>query len=168
MHQFARRVALLLFTAVLLAVSSLPAQTATEIIVGKCVRVFDGDTIEVLVAGRDNIRVRLWGIDCPENAQDFGGRAKDFTADLAGGRFVTVQVRDVDRYGRKVGWVTLPDGRSLNLELVKAGLAWWYRSFAPDAIEIASAEAAARTAGIGLWSGKHPTPPWKWRKARKT
>ena len=27
--------------------------------------------------------------------------------------------------------VILPDGRSLNRELVRAGLAWWYRHYAP-------------------------------------
>jgi endonuclease YncB( thermonuclease family) len=31
---------------------------------------------------------------------------------------------DVDRYGRTVGEVILPDGRVLNHELVRAGLAW--------------------------------------------
>ncbi len=45
---------------------------------------------------------------------------------------VTVQAGDLDRYGRTVGEVLLPDGRSLNRELVKAGFAWWYRRYAPD------------------------------------
>ena len=55
-------------------------------------------------------RVRLWGIDCPESHQAFG-------------REVKAVVRDTDRYGRTVGEVILPDGRSLNHELVRAGLA---------------------------------------------
>ncbi len=45
---------------------------------------------------------------------------------------VTVQVVDRDRYGRTVGEVLLPDGRSLNRELVKAGFAWWYWRYTPD------------------------------------
>jgi len=31
-----------------------------------------------------------------------------------------------------VGDVTLPDGRSLNRELVKLGMAWWYRRYSKD------------------------------------
>jgi endonuclease YncB( thermonuclease family) len=36
---------------------------------------------------------------------------------------MTVKVRDTDRYGRLVAEVILPDGRSLNYELGKAGMA---------------------------------------------
>jgi endonuclease YncB( thermonuclease family) len=42
-----------------------------------------------------------------------------------------VVIHATDRYGRLVGEVLLPDGRSLNRELIRAGLAWWYRSYAP-------------------------------------
>ncbi len=75
-------------------------------------------------------RIRLHGVDCPEKRQPFGNRAKQFTSTLVFGTTVTVQVVDRDRYGRTVGEVLLPDGRSLNRELVKAGFAWWYRRYA--------------------------------------
>ena len=68
-------------------------------------------------------RIRLWGIDCPESHQAFGTKATRFTGDLAFGKVVRVDVKDVDRDHRNVGEVILPDGRSLNLELVKAGVA---------------------------------------------
>ncbi len=90
---------------------------------GKVVGITDGDTIRVMHNGRAE-RIRLWGIDCPESRQPFGTRARQFTSDLAFGKVVTVLVRDVDRYGRTVGEVLLPNGRSLNHELVMAGLAW--------------------------------------------
>ena len=35
---------------------------------------------------------------------------------------------DAHRYGHTVGGVSLPDGRVLNEELVKAGMCWWYGS----------------------------------------
>ncbi len=57
-------------------------------------------------------RIRLHGIDCPGNRQAFGKRAKQFTSTLVFGTTVTVQVMDRDRYGRTVGVVLLPDGRS--------------------------------------------------------
>ena len=48
---------------------------------------------------------------------------------LRGGR-VTVKVRDADRYKRTVAEIMLPDGRNLNQELVRAGLALWYQRYA--------------------------------------
>ena len=37
-----------------------------------------------------------------------------------------------DRYGRTIADVALPDGRNLNHELVRAGLAWWFRRYPPN------------------------------------
>jgi endonuclease YncB( thermonuclease family) len=33
----------------------------------------------------------------------------------------------MDRYGRNLGVVTLPDGSVLNSNIVLNGFAWWYR-----------------------------------------
>jgi endonuclease YncB( thermonuclease family) len=63
----------------------------------------------------------LHGIDAPEKRQAFGMRAKQCAAALAFGQTVVVSVRRLDRYGRTIGDVTLPDGRSLNQELVRGG-----------------------------------------------
>lgn len=112
-------------------------------------------------------RIRLWGIDCPEKRQPFGTRATQFTGDLAFGKDVKVLVRDVDRYGRTVGEVILPDGRSLNRELVRAGLAWWYRHYAPRDRELERLEAEARVARRGLWADAYPVAPWEWRRERR-
>src|SRR5215472_14664852 len=68
---------------------------------GKVVGISDGDTIRVMHEGRAE-RVRLWGIDAPESGQPWGTRAKQFTGDLAFGKTVTVRVRDIDRYKRRV------------------------------------------------------------------
>jgi endonuclease YncB( thermonuclease family) len=43
------------------------------------------------------------------------------------GQVVTVESRGTDRYGRTIGVVALPGGRTLNHEMVRSGLAWWYR-----------------------------------------
>jgi micrococcal nuclease len=42
---------------------------------GRVVSIIDGDTIGVMRNGRE-VRIRLEGIDCPENGQDFTTRAK--------------------------------------------------------------------------------------------
>jgi len=54
----------------------------------------DGDTLEVMKEGVA-VRVRLYGIDCPEKGQAFGERAKKFASDLAFGK--TVKVIEKDR-----------------------------------------------------------------------
>ncbi|NBB91430.1 MAG: hypothetical protein GVY23_09560 [Spirochaetes bacterium] len=78
-----------------------------------------------------------------------------------------VEVRDRDRYGRLVGIVRLPDGKSLNEVLVEAGLAWWYRTYAPDDAALRRAEQQARDTRGGLWSRAGPVPPWEWRRGSR-
>jgi endonuclease YncB( thermonuclease family) len=109
-------------------------------------------------------RIRLWGIDSPESKQAFG--TQQFTGDLAFGKVVTVRVRDVDRYKRTVAEIILPDGRNLNRELVRAGLAWWYQRYARHDAVLAELEVEARAPQRGLWADKNPIPPWKFRRPR--
>jgi endonuclease YncB( thermonuclease family) len=142
------------------------ASPAVADFAGKVVGVSDGDTMTVL-RDQSQVRIRLYGIDCPETGQDFGSRAKQFTADLAFGKVVTVVSRDRDRYGRLVAEVVLSDGRVLNDELVKAGLAWWYRLHAQNIGTLRQLEAGAREAKRGLWSQPNPVPPWEWRRTKR-
>jgi endonuclease YncB( thermonuclease family) len=131
--------------------------------IGKVVGITDGDTIRVMHDGAAE-KIRLWGIDCPESKQAFGTRAKQFTGDLAFGKVVNVRVRDTDRYHRTVAEIILPDGRNLNQELVRAGLAWWYQRYARHETILQDLEREARQARRGLWADKDPIPPWEWRK----
>jgi micrococcal nuclease len=133
---------------------------------GKVVGVLDGDTLEVMQNGRA-VRVRLAEVDCPEKSQPYGARAKQFTSKLAFGQQVKLVVRDHDRYGRTVAEVILPDGQSLNRELVRAGYAWWYRQYSHDAT-LGKLESEARSGRLGLWSDPRPVPPWEWRKDKRT
>ena len=130
---------------------------------GMVVSIADGDTVTVLHAGKPE-RVRLYGVDCPEKKQPFGTRARQLTGQLAFKKVVTVRVKDRDRYGRTVGEVVLPDGKVLNQELVRAGLAWWYRDYAAGDARLARLEQEARDAGRGVWSDAKPMPPWEYRK----
>lgn len=129
----------------------------------KVVGISDGDTLTVL-KDRKQVKIRLHGIDAPESSQDFGSRAKQAASDLAFGKSVTILPRDTDRYGRTVADVLLPDGRSLNREMVREGMAWWYREYAPHDRELERLEAEARAAHRGLWGQSNPIPPWDWRK----
>lgn len=133
---------------------------------GKVVRVLDGDTIEVLHNTKPE-RIRLASIDAPESGQAFGTRATQFVLEIAAQEIVTAEVRDIDRYGRTVAEIFLPDGRSLNQELVKEGYAWWYRKYSRDP-SLEALEAEARAAKRGLWADPNPIPPWEWRAAERS
>ena len=148
-----------IFCIFLLASSLLSAET----VIGKCVGVADGDTATVLVNGNRQVKVRFHGIDAPEKKQDFGQRAKQKLSDLIFGKQVRVEILEQDRYGRSVSKVYV-DGIYTNLEMVKSGLAWHYKQYAPHDTDLAEAEKAARSSKVGLWSHSNPTPPWQWRK----
>jgi endonuclease YncB( thermonuclease family) len=153
---------LLALLAVIPALAQEPGQTIT----GEVVAVKDGDTIDVLYGGR-GVTVRLHGIDAPEMGQPFGNNAKQAASRYAFGKVARVRVTDVDRYGRLVGEVNIAGGE-LNEMLVRDGLAWWYRRYAPREGQLESLERAARNANQGLWSRPDPTPPWDWRSQRRS
>ncbi|WP_246850346.1 thermonuclease family protein [Rufibacter roseolus] len=131
----------------------------------KVIGIKDGDTVELLKDGK-SLTVRLQGVDCPEKKQDFGTRARQFTSDLVFGKFVQLEVENVDRYGRTVGTIILPDGLSLNQELVRNGFAWHYTAYSKDQ-ELARLETEARAEKRGLWAGPSPQAPWEYRQSRR-
>jgi micrococcal nuclease len=124
---------------------------------GQVVRVVDGDTIDVRVAGRTE-RVRVLGIDTPERAACYADRAAAETQRLALDRRVVLrgdrtQARR-DRYGRLLAYVYRePDGLFVNAELVRRGYATTL-TIAPNtrfAGLFDRLEQAAANAGRGLW-----------------
>lgn len=151
--------------AVAIALLLLPVLATAETLSGKVVGISDGDTLTLLVesaGAKRTVKIRLHGIDCPEAGQAFGSRAKQFASELAFSKAATVEVTDTDKYGRTVGIVKVGP-KTLNHELVKAGLAWWFRRYAPKDKVLAQLETDARLAGVGLWADKSPTPPWDYR-----
>lgn len=128
------------------------------------IRVVDGDTLVIEAPGRV-VKVRLFGIDCPEMSQPGGEHAAWFTSNMVSGRTVQVEEHDTDRYGRTVAEIILPDNRDLGKELVKHGEAWWYAKYDPDDAELQQLEQSARDRRIGIWEESNPLPPWEWRKA---
>ena len=134
---------------------------------GRVVGISDGDTISVMRNGKAQ-KVRLYGVDAPEKKQPFGERAKQFTSEQTFGQKASVMIIENDRYGRVVGVVIMPYEReSLNIQIVRAGLAWHYRQYAPKDTYLIDAQQEARLDRRGLWVDKAPVAPWNWRKARK-
>lgn len=149
-----------LFSTLIICILSLHliAQTLT----GKVISIKDGDTIEMLVDNKP-VKIRLRGIDCPEKKQPFGNNARQFTSDLCFGKIVKAEQLSKDRYKRIVAKIILPSGNLLNLQLLKAGLAWHYTKY-DRSNDFASAEKEAKSQRRGIWSMKDPIAPWSWRK----
>lgn len=133
--------------------------------VGEVVSIVDGDTIDVTHDGKIE-RIRLNGIDAPEKGQDYGPQAKQFVEELLTRQKVSIETKGLDKHERSIGDVWLSDGRQLNKELVKAGLAWWYCQYSSD-LSLKDLEQEARDAKRGLWHARVPIPPWVYRKLQK-
>jgi endonuclease YncB( thermonuclease family) len=138
---------------------------------GRITGIVDGDTINVLIQAKQQIRVRIAFIDAPERGQAFGQRAKQAMSELVFGKDVKLRPHTIDRYGRLVARVIV-DNQDAGLELLKQGLCWVYERYLPDAspdirASYQQAQAAARQQKFGLWSDPLPVPPWNWRKSEK-
>jgi endonuclease YncB( thermonuclease family) len=146
-----------------------PPLAAQENYRGEVVSVQDGDTITVLTTDFERIRVRFYGIDCPEKNQDHGPQAGDYLRGIVAGKTVDVEVLDTDRYSRQVGLVRL-NGTLVNLSMVEAGYAWTYEQYC-KAVEVCDsfrrAEAAAKVKKIGLWADPEPVAPWDHRRSKR-
>jgi len=163
---FARRrllgLGVMVAAVLILACTEVPSLIQSKF-TGKVVAVLDGDSLMVL-DGRQQIEVRLHGVDAPERGQAFGNVCRRTLPNLAFGKTAAVQVVDIDRYQRRVSRLTV-DGRDVGLEMIRAGCAWHYRQYSNDA-GYAAAEEEARRARRGLWQDAKPVPPWTYRRLR--
>ena len=130
---------------------------------GKVVSVADGDSITVL-RGREQVSVRLVGIDAPEHTQPFGNRSRRALEALVKGQTVLVAERGRDRYHRTLARIYRGD-LDVNAEQIRQGMAWVYRHYSDDR-NLEQIEAEARKQRRGLWQDPKPVPPWEWRKTR--
>ena len=148
---------------------------------GKVIGVSDGDTITVL-RGKEQVKIRLAGIDAPEKKQPFGNVAKERMSEMVFGKEVRVDDRKKDRYGRTVGriWVAIPECKASDcpktldagMALLTVGLAWHYKKYEKEQPEAergqhSFAETEARAKRVGLWQDANPVPPWEWRKVER-
>jgi endonuclease YncB( thermonuclease family) len=144
--------------------ATITAHADSTVVTGKVVVVKDGDTIAVLV-DKQELTIRLAGIDAPEKKQPYGEKAKLRLSGLAFGKMAVVEITQKDKYGRSIGDIRV-DGQWVNRQMVADGLAWHYTAFSKD-VDLADAEVDAKKNARGLWADKEPVPPWEWRKQQK-
>jgi endonuclease YncB( thermonuclease family) len=129
--------------------------------------VIDGDTLRLA----NLARVRLLGADSPETKhpslppQPWGAEATAFTQAFVEGRSLRLAFdrERKDKFGRFLAYVYVGD-RLLNEELLRAGLArarLQYPYSAEMKRRFSAAEAEAKTAKRGIWSGRGGEVNWE-------
>jgi micrococcal nuclease len=145
------------------------------------VSVADGDTITVR-RGNERKKIRFCGIDSPEikhgkqPGQPFGNEAKEKLRSLvatAKNQVIIIPVEN-DRYGRTIAEV-MANGKggvevSFQEEMLKSGLAYYYKQYAsncPNHLAFEQAEKIAIASRAGVWSNPNLEKPWEYRRRYK-
>jgi endonuclease YncB( thermonuclease family) len=142
-----------------------------EELIGKVIKVTDGDTITALDSNNQKHKIRLKGIDAPESQQTYGDISTQSLSELVYDKEVFVNWDKKDKYYRILGKVIV-DGRDINYEQLKKGLAWYYKQYEKDLSDedrkkYSEAEEWARNYTEGLWADSNSIPPWEFRRKRK-
>jgi micrococcal nuclease len=126
------------------------------------VRVIDGDTIKVLINGKEE-NVRFLLVDTPETShprmngpQPYGKEAKELMENLLEGGTVELEmdVSERDRYGRLLAYLYV-NGVSVQEELLRNGLARVAYIYPPNTRYVDDFQAIQKKAqeeGVGIWS----------------
>ncbi len=131
----------------------------------KVIAVADGDTFSIL-SDKKVIRIRVEGIDAPEKGMPYYKVSKQYLSTLCFNKWISLKVITVDRYGRIVARVILPNGKDISTQMIKNGMAWHYKHYSKDKL-LAAYEIRARKNKVGLWKDKNPMAPWEVRKLHR-
>jgi len=134
-------------------------------VIGKVVKIVDGDTFDILTSNNSTIRIRMNGIDCPERKQDYYQVCKDALGDYIFGKEVSLITYGTDRYKRTIAAVYIGT-EDINLKMIANGYAWHYKKYSSDA-KMAQAEEEAKLQKNGLWAMINPVAPWDFRTTKK-
>lgn len=131
--------------------TSPPCPTETQLTGPACA--VDGDTLHLggHLTGRrcsGGQLVRLWGINAPESGTPGHRKSRDALQFLVAGRTIACAAVDTDDHKRTVARCCAA-GQDLSFSQAANGWAWDYAKYSKGAY--ASAEAAARKDGRGIW-----------------
>lgn len=139
----------------------------TQEITGRITKVHDGDSVHVTPTGKSRVIVRLAAIDAPEIKQSNGIESRDYLRSMIMNRNVNVRCNKTDKYRRQI-CVVSHDGKDINLEMLKAGHAWYYAKYKNEQARkdqrlYLKAESQAKKSKTGLWATSEPVAPWQFR-----
>ena len=121
--------------------------------------VVDGDTVWL----KDGRKVRILGINTPEVEREdkpgepYGDEARKTARSFLQGQKTLILQADAgkkDNYGRTLGHIFRPDGRSLSAELLSQGLAFQVFNDSPNIYKncLQKVEQKARKNNLGVWN----------------
>jgi micrococcal nuclease len=130
----------------------------------KVIGIIDGDTYDIL---RNNTseRIRIVGIDAPERGMPFYKVSKKYLSNLIYGKYITMEFKKKDRYGRWIGRGFV-DKLDISAEMISAGMAWHFKKYSDSEI-LSNLEIEAKNRKLGIWSDPNPLTPWEVRKLHK-
>lgn len=135
----------------------------------KVAAVHDGDTLDVHVQG-EKVRIRLYGIDAPENGQHGNVSSTRFLRRLILGHSLEIRAVEEDVFGRTLA-IVVREGKesSVNAAIVANGYAWVNpgKCNVDDCAGWIELESRARMLKLGIWSGYDLVPPWEFRKLQR-
>jgi endonuclease YncB( thermonuclease family) len=138
----------------------------------RVVSVSDGDTLRVSQGDHQQLMtVRLACIDAPELHQGIYGQvaAQRLKQLLPIGQVVQLQIRDTDRYGRKVAEVSR-EHININLQMVTEGQAVVYDRYLTSCSQttqqqLRQAQRRAQAQRFGFWQQSSPMLPQDYRRS---
>lgn len=146
----------------LASISATPQIYETKTL-AKVSKVIDGDTIKVLIEGKEET-IRLIGIDSPEilderkPVQCFGKEASNKAKEVLTGKTIILESdptqRDRDEYGRLLRYVFLENGTNFDEFMLNEGYAREYTfkgNFYKYQSEFIQAQKKAKRENKGLW-----------------
>ena len=132
---------------------------------GKVIKITDGDTFVLLTDSKEQIKIRLHGIDAPEKKQDYGTVSKNYLSNLVFKKDITIEFKNRDRYGRSIG-IAFVEGVNVNEKMLAEGMAWHFKKYDTNS-QWSALEIKAKKEKKGLWSQSNPVAPWEWRVRKK-
>lgn len=116
-----------------------------------------GDSFEATYEGLLHYLV-LQGIDSPKRGQDYYRQSRKCLMDLVRNRPLRAVLYGLDDEKREIAQVFVGDV-DVNLEMVRAGAAWFDGNEFEDSDRFKAAEQEAREKKIGLWKNPNAVPP---------
>ncbi|MGR6981345.1 thermonuclease family protein [Testudinibacter sp. P27/CKL/0425] len=155
-----------LFAFLLLSTPFATAKSSTNPLQCRAIHISDGDTFTCLSDNHKRIKVRLLGIDAPENGQAYANQAKQQLAKLIHKQTVSLKIDGIDQYARRLATVYDSQQRNINLLMIENGYAWAYRFYHKNP-QYQNVQDRAQQQKRGLWQDNAPQEPYLWRKAQR-
>lgn len=89
-----------------------------NILHGKVVYVYDGDTIQLKTSDNKEYKIRLSGIDAPEYNQNYGKKSKAYLNSLICDKLVNIEVVGMDKYKRILA-IIFHNNEDINYKMIK-------------------------------------------------